>query len=142
MTGSGKTQVFIELAKEIVKSGKQVIVLIPEISLTYQMVRRFIDNFGDRIGIIHSKLSQGEKYEQIEKAQNGDIDIMIFFWDPLTSQPHDPDVKALLRIAVLYDVAVAMSKSSADFLLSSIKISEVYDRNVIDYYTRIRKDNF
>ena len=73
---------------------------------------------------------------------NGDIDIMIFFWDPLTSQPHDPDVKALLRIAVLYDVAVAMSKSSADFLLSSIKISEVYDRNVIDYYTRIRKDNF
>ena len=72
----------------------------------------------------------------------GDIDIMIFFWDPLTSQPHDPDVKALLRIAVLYDVAVAMSKSSADFLLSSIKISEVYDRNVIDYYTRIRKDNF
>lgn len=73
---------------------------------------------------------------------NGDIDIMIFFWDPLTSQPHDPDVKALLRIAVLYDVAVAMSKSSADFLLSSIKINEVYDRNVIDYYTRIRKDNF
>ena len=73
---------------------------------------------------------------------NGDIDIMIFFWDPLTSQPHDPDVKALLRIAVLYDVAVALSKSSADFLLSSIKISEVYDRNVIDYYTRIRKDNF
>ena len=73
---------------------------------------------------------------------NGDIDIMIFFWDPLTSQPHDPDVKALLRIAVLYDVAVAMSKSSADFLLSSIKINEVYVRNVIDYYTRIRKDNF
>ena len=73
---------------------------------------------------------------------NGDIDIMIFFWDPLTSQPHDPDVKALLRIAVLYDVAVAMSKSAADFLLSSIKITEVYDRNVIDYYNRIRKDNF
>ena len=73
---------------------------------------------------------------------NGDIDIMIFFWDPLTSQPHDPDVKALLRIAVLYDVAIAMSKSTADFLLSSIKFKEVYDRNVIDYYNRIRKDNF
>ena len=73
---------------------------------------------------------------------NGDIDIMVFFWDPLTSQPHDPDVKALLRIAVLYDVAVAMSKSTADFLLNSIKINEVYDRNVIDYYDRIRKDNF
>ena len=73
---------------------------------------------------------------------NGDIDIMVFFWDPLTSQPHDPDVKALLRIAILYDVAVAMSKSTADFLLNSIKINEVYDRNVIDYYDRIRKDNF
>lgn len=73
---------------------------------------------------------------------NGDIDIMVFFWDPLTSQPHDPDVKALLRIAVLYDVAVAMSKSTADFLLNSIKFNEVYDRNVIDYYNRIRKDNF
>ena len=73
---------------------------------------------------------------------NGDIDIMVFFWDPLTSQPHDPDVKALLRIAVLYDVAVAMSKSTADFLLNSIKINEVYDRNVIDYHDRIRKDNF
>ena len=73
---------------------------------------------------------------------NGDIDIMVFFWDPLTSQPHDPDVKALLRIAVLYDVAVAMSKSTADFLLNSIKVNEVYDRNVIDYYDRIRKDNF
>ena len=72
---------------------------------------------------------------------NGDIDIMIFFWDPLTSQPHDPDVKALLRIAVLYDVIVAMSKSTADFVLSSNKINEEYSRNAIDYYSRIRKDN-
>lgn len=77
VTGSGKTQVFIELAKSLVKEGKKVIVLIPEISLTYQMVRRFVDNFGERVGIIHSKLSQGEKYEQIEKAQNDEIDIMI-----------------------------------------------------------------
>ena len=73
---------------------------------------------------------------------DGDIDLMVFFWDPLTSQPHDPDVKALLRIAVLYDVAVAMSKSTADFILSSDKFSEEYDRNIIDYYDKIRKDNF
>lgn len=73
---------------------------------------------------------------------DGDIDLMIFFWDPLTSQPHDPDVKALLRIAVLYDVVVAMSKSTADFILNSEKFNEEYDRNVIDYYDRIRKDNF
>ena len=73
---------------------------------------------------------------------NGEIDLMVFFWDPLTSQPHDPDVKALLRIAVLYDVAIAMSKSTADFLLSSNKFNEEYERNMIDYYGRIRKDNF
>ncbi|MBS5952023.1 MAG: methylglyoxal synthase [Clostridium sp.] len=73
---------------------------------------------------------------------NGEIDLMIFFWDPLTSQPHDPDVKALLRIAVLYDVVVAMSKSTADFILNSEKFNKEYDRNVIDYYDRIRKDNF
>lgn len=73
---------------------------------------------------------------------NDEIDIMIFFWDPLTSQPHDPDVKALLRIGVLYDVAIAMSKSAADFLLSSEKVSEVYEKHHIDYYNRIRKDNF
>ncbi len=77
VTGSGKTQIFIELAKDVVKQGKKVIVLIPEISLTYQMVRRFLDNFGDRIGIIHSKLSAGERYQQIERAQNNEIDIMI-----------------------------------------------------------------
>lgn len=73
---------------------------------------------------------------------NGEIDLMVFFWDPLTSQPHDPDVKALLRIAVLYDVAIAMSKSTADFLLSSNKFNEEYEKNMIDYYGRIRKDNF
>ncbi|GAB6168347.1 methylglyoxal synthase [Clostridium carnis] len=73
---------------------------------------------------------------------NGEIDIMIFFWDPLTSQPHDPDVKALLRIGVLYDVAIAMSGSSADMLLNSPILDEEYDRNLVDYYARIRKDNF
>lgn len=77
VTGSGKTQVFIELAKKISKSGKKIIILIPEISLTYQMVNRFITEFGKKVGVIHSKLSKGEKYEQIEKAKNGEIDIII-----------------------------------------------------------------
>lgn len=71
-------------------------------------------------------------------AEN-DVDFMIFFWDPLTTQPHDPDVKALLRIAVLYDIPVAMNQSTADFLLTSKLIEEEYDRNIIDYYSKIRK---
>jgi methylglyoxal synthase len=73
---------------------------------------------------------------------NGEVDFMIFFWDPLTSQPHDPDVKALLRIAVLYDIPVAMNQSTADFILSSSIMQEEYQRNIVNYYNRIRKDNF
>jgi methylglyoxal synthase len=73
---------------------------------------------------------------------NGEVDFMIFFWDPLTSQPHDPDVKALLRIAVLYDIPVAMNQSTADFILTSHIMEEEYQRNIVNYYNRIRKDNF
>lgn len=64
---------------------------------------------------------------------NGEVDFMIFFWDPLTSQPHDPDVKALLRIAVLYDIPVAMNQSTAEFLLNSSIMDEEYEKNIIFY---------
>lgn len=70
---------------------------------------------------------------------DGDVDFMIFFWDPLTSQPHDPDVKALLRIAVLFDIPVAMNQSSADFLLNSSFMDEEYEKNVVDYTNKIKK---
>ncbi|MFZ5353700.1 MAG: methylglyoxal synthase [Bacillota bacterium] len=73
---------------------------------------------------------------------DGEVDFMIFFWDPLTSQPHDPDVKALLRIAVLYDIPVAMNKATADFIIKSNLMDEEYSRSILDYYGRIRKDNF
>ncbi|MGE5495581.1 MAG: methylglyoxal synthase [Burkholderiales bacterium] len=61
------------------------------------------------------------------------IDLLIFFWDPLTSQPHDPDVKALLRIAVLYNIPVAMNQATADFLLSSKFMEQDYDREIQDF---------
>lgn len=59
------------------KQGKQAIFLIPEIALTYQMVLRFYQRFGSRVSILHSRMSAGERYDQYEKAKNGEIDIMI-----------------------------------------------------------------
>jgi len=69
----------------------------------------------------------------------GVLDFMIFFWDPLEPQPHDPDVKALLRIAVLYNIPTACNRSSADFIISSPLMSEAYERIQIDYASRLRR---
>lgn len=66
------------------------------------------------------------------KIVDGGIDIMIFFWDPLSAQPHDPDVKALLRIAVLYNVPMACNRSTADFLISSHLLDEDYENRPIE----------
>lgn len=63
---------------------------------------------------------------------------MIFFWDPLEAQPHDPDVKALLRIAVLYNIPVANNQSTADFLLTSPLMDEEYEKKVTDFSKRIQ----
>lgn len=77
VTGSGKTEVYMELISRVIKEGKQAIVLIPEISLTYQTVMRFYHRFGNRVSIMNSRLSQGEKYDQMMRAKKNDIDIMI-----------------------------------------------------------------
>ncbi len=77
VTGSGKTEVYLEIISAVIKQGRKVIMLIPEIALTYQTVMRFYRRFGDRISIMNSKLSQGERYDQFMRAKNGDIDIMI-----------------------------------------------------------------
>lgn len=77
VTGSGKTEVYMELIADVISEGKQAIVLIPEIALTYQTVMRFFGRFGKRVSIINSRLSQGERYDQFLRAKNGEIDIMI-----------------------------------------------------------------
>lgn len=77
ITGSGKTEVYTELICQVLKEGRQAIVLIPEIALTYQTVMRFYGRFGDRVSIINSRLSPGERYDQFERARNGEVDIMI-----------------------------------------------------------------
>lgn len=77
VTGSGKTEVYLYVIEEIIKEGKQVIVLIPEIALTYQTVRRFTKRFGERVAFLHSRLSAGERYDQYRLAKEGKLDIMI-----------------------------------------------------------------
>lgn len=73
------------------------------------------------------------------KIAEGEIDFLVFFWDPLESQPHDPDVKALLRLAVLWNIPAATNRSSADFMFSSPLMHETYDRTVPDYATYKRE---
>lgn len=77
ITGSGKTEVYIRIIEEIVKRGRQAIMLIPEISLTYQTLIRFYRHFGDRVSVMNSTLSEGEKSDQFERARRGEIDVII-----------------------------------------------------------------
>jgi len=71
------------------------------------------------------------------KIADGEIDFVIFFWDPLEPHPHDVDVKALLRIAVVYNIPIACNRSSADFIISSSLMEQEYKRILIDYTNRL-----
>lgn len=73
------------------------------------------------------------------KIVEGQINLVIFFSDPLTAAPHDPDVKALLRIAQVYDIPIANNKASADFMISSPYMQEEYEHQVINFQENIRK---
>ncbi len=77
VTGSGKTEVYMEMIRQALLLGQQVIVLIPEIALTYQTVKRFQRQFGDRVSVLNSRMSDGERYDQYERAKKGEIDIIV-----------------------------------------------------------------
>lgn len=70
-------------------------------------------------------------------AENN-LDILIFFWDPLQAQPHDVDVKALLRIAIVYNIPLACDRASADFLITSPLMDKTYERYLVDYGKRLK----
>lgn len=90
------------------------------------------DTLGLKITRFNSGLLGGD--QQIgAKISEGKLDILIFFWDPLSPLPHDPDIKALLRIAVLWNIPMACNRATADFMMSSNLINTKYDRVVIDY---------
>ncbi len=77
ITGSGKTQVYIEMARKAVEAGKDVIILVPEIALTPQTQARFYHYFGDKVAVLHSRLSRGEKLEVLERIRNGEFQLVV-----------------------------------------------------------------
>ena len=70
------------------------------------------------------------------KIADGEIDLMIFFWDPLEAQPHDPDIRALLRIANVYDIPVASNCATADFIMHSHYMNEAYEHHIADFHAQ------
>ena len=97
----------------------------------------------DAIGVGIEKLQSGPlggDQQLGALVAEGDIDFLVFFWDPLEPQPHDPDVKALLRIAVVWNIPIACNRASADFMVSSPLMGSDYIRSRPDYQTYIDRD--
>jgi methylglyoxal synthase len=96
----------------------------------------------EELGIPVNKLQSGPLGgdQQIgAKITEGDVDFLIFFWDPLEQQPHDPDVKALLRVAVVWNIPIACNRASADFMISSPLMNDSYQRFKPDYEDYLKR---
>lgn len=97
--------------------------------------RILTSELGLDISLLRSGPMGGDQQVGAKITENS-IDFVIFFWDPLESQPHDVDVKALLRIAVVYNVPVACNRATADFLISSVLMDTEYNRLMVNYEDR------
>jgi methylglyoxal synthase len=96
----------------------------------------------DRLGVGVLKLQSGPLGGDLQIGgliADGAIDMLVFFWDPLEAQPHDPDVKALLRIAVVWNIPVANNRATADFVIASPLMTSDYTRAVPDYQAHIAR---
>ena len=94
----------------------------------------------EELGVNITKLQSGPLGGDMQLGAliaGGEIDILVFFWDPLEPQPHDPDVKALLRLAVVWNIPVACNRASADFMISSPLMTSDYARKMPDYTSYI-----
>lgn len=106
---------------------------------TGKMVKKIFDDDTVNITLLRSGPLGGDQ-QLGSMIVNGDVDVLIFFWDPMQPQAHDVDIKALLRITVLYNIPVACNRSTADFLISSKLFKQEYEPIVEDYTYYIKRE--